>query len=174
MDFVTSVTTWLEQNWGVTVFGGLTIGGLITTAIVLFKQWMANKVQGTKYEGMFNSAVDGITAVKNLYQAEKAKNNELTVQNIFMQQSQAVLMDAIIKMALSSKLDSDDKTSIVANVERLKLMTPQQIVETVKTETTDAVIGITQELNENPAQTVYNITEGVSTLLDKYTTTTKG
>ena len=42
------------------------------------------------------------------------------------------MFDALTKMALASKLDSDDKVSIVANIDRLKLMSPAEIVENVK------------------------------------------
>lgn len=170
MDFINQSITWLEQNWGVTMFGTVSLGAVVTTVWLLVKQWVANKVQGTKYENLFRSSQDQFNKMADLYKAEKEKNAQINVQNIFMQQSQAVLMDAIIKMALSSKLDGDDKVAIVANVERLKLMTPVEIVETVKEKTESIVTNVQQELTANPAQTVLNITNSVSSLLDKYTT----
>ena len=168
MDIINEITIWLEQNWGTAIFGTMTIGGVITTAVLLFKQWAGTKLQGTKYENMWNESQEAITNLKELYLAEKAKNVEKDNQTIFLQASQTVLFDAMIKMALSSKLDSDDKASIVANVERLKLMTPQEIVADVKDKATTVVTNVSTEINENPAQTVYNITENAKTLLDKY------
>jgi hypothetical protein len=169
MDFINESIAWLEANWGVAVFGTVSLGSVASVTVLMVKQWIANKVQGTKYENLFNQSQAGISTMKKLYEEEKAKNGQVNVQNIFMQQSQAVLMDAIIKMALSSKLDSDDKTAIVANVERLKLLTPTEIVNTVKEDASTISTNVQEELNENPAQTVYNITEGVTSLLDKYT-----
>ena len=168
MEFINQMIGWFEANWAVTMFGTVSIGSVASVTVLMAKQWIANKVQGTKYENLFDQSQAGISTMKKLYEEEKAKNGQVNVQNIFMQQSQAVLMDAIIKMALSSKLDSDDKTSIVANVERLKLLTPTEIVQTVKSEVNVIGENVEKEINENPAQTVFNITEAASTLLDKY------
>jgi hypothetical protein len=170
MDFINETIIWLENNWGTAVFGTLSLGTVATTLYVLAKVWITNKLQGTKYEGMWNQSQKAIKDLKTLYDLEKAKNADATVQNVFMQASQTVLMDAIIKMALSSKLDTDDKASIVANVERLKLMAPQEILDSTKEKAETAVLNVSAELNENPAQTVVNIANTVTTLLDKYTT----
>lgn len=170
MNVINDITLWLEQNWGTAVFGSLTIGGIATTAYLLFKQWIGIKLQGTKYEKMWNDSQDTISNLKELYLAEKAKSAEKDSKTVFMEASQTVLMDAMIKMALSSKLDSDDKASIVANVERLKLMAPKEIITEVSKKAEEAVLNVTTEINDNPAQTVYNISENVGSLLDKYTT----
>lgn len=169
MDFINNVINWLTENWGVTLFGTASLGTVITTTVLLTKQWIANKAQGTKYESLFNKAQEQVQQITVLYQAEKAKNNEAALQTAFLQQSQAVVMDTLIKMALASKLDSDDKASIVANVERLRLMAPAQIVEAVKENAELVAVNVSSELKENPAQTVFNIAQGAASLIEKYT-----
>ena len=119
---------------------------------------------------MWNNSQETISNLKALYDAERAKNAETSASNAFLQASQTVLMDAMIKMALASKLDADDKVSIVANVERLKLMAPQEIIAQVKTTGETVITNVSTELNDNPAQTVLNIASSVTSLLDKYTT----
>lgn len=171
MDFINEAILWLENNWGTALFGTTSLGMVATTLYVLVKQWIANKVQGTKYEKMWDDSQKSISDIKALYDAERANNTELTAQNAFLQASQTVMLDAVIKIALSSKLDSDDKTSIVANVEHLKLMAPKEIIEKAKESTKTIASNMTVELEKNPAQTVVNISNAVGTLLDKYTAT---
>jgi hypothetical protein len=177
MDTIYQIIEWLEANWGTAVFGTLSLGTVATTIFVLFKQWVENKTQGTKYEALWNNAQTGINNVKNFYEAEKDNLSALKKETVFMHASQSVLMDAIIKMALSSKLDSSDKASIVANVERLKMMTPEEIIvdvkETIdakKEKVSEAITNMSQELETDPIKTVTAITQNASTLLDKYTT----
>lgn len=170
MDFINEAILWLENNWGTAIFGTFSLGTVATTLYVLIKQWISNKVQGTKYEQMWNDSQQLIGDLKKLYDAERAKNADMSASNAFLQASQTVLLDTMIKIALASKLDADDKVSIVTNVERLKLMAPQEIVAQVK-ETSETVIGnVSTEVSENPAQTVMNIATTVTSLLDKYTT----
>ena len=168
MNFMDTIINWLEQNWGTAIFGGMSLGTAVTTVIVLVKQWVSNKVQGTKYETMWNSSQQIIADLKTAYDNERLKNTETSKEKVFLQASQTVLMDAMIKMAMASKLDVDDKVSIVANVERLKLMTPQEIVEDVKEKTETVVTNVTTELEANPVQTIVNLTNSAGTLLDKY------
>lgn len=168
MNFMDTIINWLEQNWGTVIFGSMSLGTVITTVIVLVKQWVSNKVQGTKYETMWNSSQQIIADLKTAYDNERLKNADTAKEKVFLQASQTVLMDAMIKMAMASKLDVDDKVSIVANVERLKLMTPQEIVEDVKEKTETVVTNVTTELEANPVQTIVNLTNSAGTLLDKY------
>lgn len=171
MDFINEAILWLENNWGTVIFGTASLGTVVTTLVVLVKQWIGNKAQGTKYEKMWEDSQKVMTDIKTLYDAERASNAETTAQNAFLQASQNVMLDAVIKLALSSKLDSADKTSIVANVEHLKLMAPKEIIEKAQESTKTIASNLSLELEENPAQTVVNITNTVGTLLDKYTAT---
>lgn len=168
MDWVNQMIYWFQVNWGVAVFGTVSLGSIVTTAVLLFKQWVGTKVIGTKYESMWESAQNALCTITDLYNAEKDKVGKVELQNIFMQQAQNVLMDTVIKMALSSKMDTDDKQSIVANVERLKLLAPKEVVAEIKKEVKEAGETIVTEINENPAQAAMDMADAVGTLLDKY------
>lgn len=170
MDFINQLIEWTQQNWGVTVFGGLTLGGIITMTVLLVKQWVANKLQGSKYEAMWGSAMKMVDDLMELLSKEKQANEEKEATIAFMESSQAVTMDAIIKLALSSKLDSTDKAMIVANLERLKHQAPQTLIEDAKEKTNTIVHNVSKEVQDNPAQTVVNVATSASSLLDKYTT----
>lgn len=168
MDFVNQVMNWVQQNWGVTVFGGLSIGGIISMVLLMAKQWISNKTQGTKYEQMFESSKEQFNNIKQLYEMEKAKGDEKDMVITFQQEAQAFTMDAIVKLILSSKLDSDDKVAVVAGAERLKQMAPKEIVQSVKDKAETVVTNLTKEANEKPEQTIFNIANSATTLLDKY------
>jgi len=170
MDAINQLIIWLESNWGTAVFGTISLGTVVTTLVVLVKQWLGNKAQGTKYEQMWNTSQKTISDLKAFYDAERARNTEATRENAFLKASQTVMFDAITRMALASKLDAEDKVSIVAGIDRLKLMAPEEIVKEVKETSTVVVDNVGKELNENPAQTVMNIINGAGTLLEKYTT----
>lgn len=168
MDFVNQVMNWVQQNWGVTAFGGLTIGGIISMVLLMVKQWISNKAQGTKYEQFYESSKEQINNIRELYEMEKAKNTEKDMVVTFQQEAQAFTMDAIVKLILSSKLDSDDKVAVVAGAERLKQMAPKEIVQSVKDKAETVVTNLTKEANEKPEQTIFNIANSATTLLDKY------
>lgn len=168
MDFVNQVMNWIQQNWGVTAFGGLTIGGIISMVLLMTKQWISNKTQGTKYEQFYESSKEQINNIRELYEMEKAKNAEKDMVVAFQQEAQAFTMDAIVKLILSSKLDSDDKVAVVAGAERLKQMAPKEIVQSVKDKAETVVTNLTKEANEKPEQTIFNIANSATTLLDKY------
>lgn len=168
MDFVNQVMNWVQQNWGVTAFGGLTIGGIISMVLLMAKQWISNKAQGTKYEQFYESSKEQINNIRELYEMEKAKNAEKDMVVTFQQEAQAFTMDAIVKLILSSKLDSDDKVAVVAGAERLKQMAPKEIVQSVKDKAETVVTNLTKEANEKPEQTIFNIANSATTLLDKY------
>ena len=146
---INQLIAWLEQNWGTVIFGTVSLGTVATTLIVLVKQWISNKGQTTKYEVMWDNSQKMISQLKSAYDIEKAKNVDRTKDKIFLQASQTVLMDALIKMALASKLDSDDKASIVANVERLKMMAPTEIVQEAKDNSETILTNVAQEINED-------------------------
>ena len=58
MDAINQMITWLEANWGTAIFGTVSLGTVVTTLVILAKQWIGNKAQGTKYEAMWNSSQD--------------------------------------------------------------------------------------------------------------------
>lgn len=168
MEFINSIITWLEANWGQALFGSVSLGSVVTLIIMFVKSWLANKAQGTKYEDMWNTAQKTYGNLKELYEKEKADKQEVQAENIFLQATQNVMFDAIMKMAISSKLDAEDKISIVANVEKLKQMAPKEIIEDAKEKVNTVVDNVQKEVEENPTQTAYNVVNNVTSLLDKY------
>lgn len=172
MDFINRIINWVQNNWSVVTFGGMTLGGMVTMGALMFKQYIGTKTQGTKFESMYKTAINSYESLKELYEKEKEEHKEeislRDAKDKIVQAGQNVMLDAIIKISLASKLDADDKASIVANVERLKDMEFTEIVTDVKTKTETIATNLVAESKENPAQTVVNISKSVETLLDKY------
>lgn len=172
MDFINRIINWVQNNWSVVTFGGMTLGGMVTMGALMFKQYVGTKAQGTKFESMYKTAIGAYDNLRELYEKEKKEHQEeinlREAKDKIVQAGQNVMLDAIIKISLASKLDSDDKASIVANVERLKDMEASEIIHKAKDKTETIVTNIVEESKENPAQTVVNISKTVETLLDKY------
>ena len=87
---------------------------------------------------------------------------------IAMESANAVIFDGLTKLVLASKLDSEDKASFIAGVERTRLMKPEEIAETIKTDVRQIAKGVNDELKQDPMQTVFNVAANSKTLLDKY------
>lgn len=168
MDFINQVINWIETNWATFTFGGISLGTVITTLVFAAKMWISNKVQGTKYEDMWNNSQKSIKYAVELYEAEKAKNEEKDKQIAMASVAQTITFDILTKLALSSKMDTDDKTAVVASIEKYKRMSPDEIVQTVQQTAEQTTQNLVNELNEAPEKTVMNIVNSAGSLLDKY------
>lgn len=168
MDFVNSAISWLESNWGVTIFGTMTVGTVATTVVLLVKQWMGN----TK---IFKQLTADNKEYKSLAEKFQSTTEQLIEENekkelrvIAMESANAVIFDGLTKLVLASKLDSEDKASFIAGVERTRLMKPAEIAEAIKTDAEQIAKGVNDELKQDPMQTVFNVAANSKTLLDKY------
>lgn len=171
MDFFKQITDWVTANWGTFMIGTASLGTIITTVIFTVKNWLASKVQGTRIATMWDNSQTSIKELKELYFKEREARieteNQLDVRNA----AQAVMFDAIIKIALSSKLDADDKVSIVAGVEKIKTMEVKEVIDVVKdktTQTIETVNDVAKDIKANPAQTTVDVIKGVGSILEKY------
>ena len=74
MDFVNATIAWLETNWGVTVFGTMTVGTVATTVVLLVKQWIGNT-------RIFKQLTADNEAYKNLAEKFQSTAEQLIEEN---------------------------------------------------------------------------------------------
>lgn len=168
MDLINGIIAWLEQNWGMTLFGTVSLGSVITMIIFLAKQWISNKVQGTKYEEMWKGAQETVKTVIEMNKELRATNDKQARRNLFLEQTQNVMFDTLIKMSLASKMDAEDKQAIILNIERLKSVAPEDIIEEAKVKVTETVAQVGLEIQKDPEKVANDILNGAQSLLEKY------
>ena len=178
MDIFKTITDWITNNWGSFMIGTMSIGTIATTIIYTAKQWFASKAQTIKLNGMWTNAQEAIKDLKELYLKERdekleglEREKELRLDVVAQQATQDVLFDILLKLALSSKLDSDDKITIVSNVERLKAMRTEEIIDEVVEVAKDTVTGtkeIIKAVKNDPTNVAVDTIKNVGKLLNKY------
>lgn len=180
-----SIIKFLEQYWGYTLFGGLSLGTIATFTITQIKSLVANKVKGTIHEEQINTVLNRTDQVcselnakleageiekKELLSVIAKQNKQLTEQAQYFEKVQATTFQAISYLVMASKLSTDDK---IALQEKFVNLGKEKI-----TEYSNIVVEETKELKQDIPETVIpdavetvnsTITETKS-LLDKYTT----
>lgn len=166
------IMNFLEQYWGYTLFGGITFGTLLTTAIALIKMVLSNKLKNTQMSTLsdtVNTLLENLASKDEAYSAliirmksettehyarmkqqqeqfnkqQEQFNKQLESSNTYSQKVQAVTFTALSYIIMSSKLSDDTKLSLIAKFNTL-LSEGSACVE----ELSDAVEDLNSQLNE--------------------------
>lgn len=164
MDLINGIISFVEKYWSVALFGTVSIGGVVTTAILLIRQYLGNTKLGASFLGGLSSVEEKFTKLENLFLAEKKKNEEKDIQLEIQQQIQTVMFDGLSKLILSSKLDPDDKINFVQKVGKVQELSAKEIVEN----TTETVTTIAENIAEDPGKFATDLVKETATLFDKY------
>lgn len=142
------IMNFLEQYWGYTLFGGITFGTLLTTAIALIKMVLSNKLKNnnmstlsttvnTLLEKLANKDVEYSALIEQMkletnehyermqQQQEQfnkqleSSNKQLESSNLYSQKVQAVTFTALSYIIMGSKLPDDTKLSLIAKFNTL-------------------------------------------------------
>lgn len=104
-----AIIQFFENYWGYTLFGGVTLGTLITFSVLMVKQLLAS----AKSKGLFESfqkdlikLMEDGKAVKERAQVEIEKEKE---KNAYLEQVVAASFEAISYLTMSSKLPIEEK-----------------------------------------------------------------
>lgn len=104
-----AIIQFFENYWGYTLFGGVTLGTLITFSVLMVKQLLAS----AKSKGLFESfqkdlikLMEDGKAVKERAQVEIEKEKE---KNAYLEQVVAASFEAIGYLTMSSKLPIEEK-----------------------------------------------------------------
>jgi len=104
-----AIIQFFENYWGYTLFGGVTLGTLITFSVLMIRQLLAS----SKSKGLFESFQKSLTKlmedgkeVKERARLEIEKEKE---KNAYLEQVIAASFEAISYLTMSSKLPIDEK-----------------------------------------------------------------
>lgn len=191
--------SFFEQYWGYTLFGGITIGTLITTAVALIKLVLSNNVKNKQTSDVVNAADELMSKVKEkdeqyeraladmksaqeayfaeLNRKQQEFNEKMSTNEGKSQQVQAVTFTAISYIIMGSKLDDETKLSILNKMNKLlELQDTEVTVDSVKNDIEKSVLiyggGTTQEPVAETSTVAEELAEAVATsqtLFDKYT-----
>lgn len=126
-----AIILFLEQYWGVTVVGGVTVGTLITFIILQAKALLAQRahtVETDQLSKLVENALSAAQQVNLLYTQAQA-------QRAYSEQVQAATFKAISYIVIASKLPIEDKLALQAEFTRLQenatqLLTPPTVEPT--------------------------------------------
>ena len=155
----------MEQYWGVTVVGGITVGTIFTFIIVQVRFMLKDKKKNVIITTLLTAA-ENVIGVNHQDELEKQK---LIAHNEYMQKSQALLFKYIQYLTIASKLPIEEKQALQA--ETFGLVADYKDV--VATFAQGAVAEIAADLiagEKIEAADILEIAaEGAKSLLDKYT-----
>ena len=156
-----SIIKFLEAYWGYTLFGGVTIGTLVSFTIFQIKSLLKSKAQSqlvTDIMGDVDKLVDKLNA------SEEAKQ-QLIKEKAEQDRVQAVLFKSISYLVAASKLPNEDKIALQKDFVLLTQQIKEGTVvaaETIAKDTAETVVETATEIIEESLERTGN-------LLDKYT-----
>lgn len=155
----------LEENWGVTIVGGVTVGSLIMFSISAIKMFLRDKIKSREVNAVVSDvltkAENAVISVTDRYNKTEKENRRLRDENEYLQRVVASTFKAISYLTMASKLPTEEK--IVLQSEFTALMTPLK-EQTVKDSVEEAV----EETKQDVTEVVKEVVEKAGSLLDKY------
>ena len=153
------VIQFLEEYWGVSIAGGVTVGTLLTFIVVQVKAILQSNLLRTQSTNQLSSSAQLVKDIAQKYTALETRHQELEAKDHYLEQVNLATFKALSFIVIASKLPIEDKLAIQAEFEKLKQPIASVVVkEEVKTE---------QPLVIN--QVVTNVVEAAADLLSKYT-----
>lgn len=188
---IDQIIDFLEQYWGYSIVGGVTVGTIITFIITQIKSLVSsstfkkltNNVVGSLKE-QYNEAIKLLDVLKEkeaeksaLYDELMKVRNEQQKANEYYNQVQAAQFKAFSYIIMASKLTEGDKLELLAEFEKLKLPETPVVEEPVVEENDfDKQLEIAEAQQEVVKEQVVAVAEAIEatvekakTLFDKYT-----
>jgi hypothetical protein len=153
------VIQFLEEYWGVSIAGGVTVGTLLTFIVVQVKAILQSNLLRTQSTSQLSSSAQLVKDIAQKYSALESRHQELEAKDKYLELVNLATFKALSFIVIASKLPIEDKLALQAEFEKLKQPIASVVVkEEVKTE---------QPLVIN--EVVTNVVEAAADLLSKYT-----
>jgi hypothetical protein len=160
------VIQFLEEYWGVSIAGGVTVGTLITFIVVQIKAILQSNLLRTQSTSQLSNSAQLVKDIAQKYSALERRHQELEAKDRYLEQVNLATFKALSYIVIASKLPIEDKLSL--QEEFTKLMA-------IKPTASEATAGIVPEqlkleVSQNAVtQTVESVVKAASDLLSKYT-----
>lgn len=159
----------LEENWGVTIVGGVTVGSLIMFSISAIKMFLRDKIRTREVNAVVSDvltkAESAVISVTDHYNKTEKENRRLRAENEYLQRVVTSTFKAISYLTMASKLPTEEK--IVLQSEFTALMTPLK-EQIVKDRVEEVVEEAVEETKQDVTEVVKEVVEKAGNLLDKY------
>jgi hypothetical protein len=159
------VIQFLEEYWGVSIAGGVTVGTLVTFIVVQVKAILQSNLLRTQSSNQLSSSSALVKDIAQKYSALEQRHKELEAKDRYLEQVNLATFKALSYIVIASKLPIEDKLSL--QEEFTKLMTVKPVVS-------EGSAGVTPALpkpvvsQEVVAQTVETVVKAAGDLLSKY------
>lgn len=154
----------LEENWGVTIVGGVTIGSLIMFGISAIKMFLRDKIKNREVNAIVSDVLtrteNAVISITDRYNKTEKENQRLHAENEYLQRVVASTFKAISYLTMASKLPTEEK--IVLQSEFTALLTP------LKDRVEEAVVEVVEETKQDVTEVVKDVVEKAGNILDKY------
>ena len=174
------IINFLEQYWGLTLFGGVSVGTIVTFTITQIKVILKDKVKSKNLDTAVTTVDKLCSELDARTKALEEKNNQLSTEltkkneemiakEQYFEKVQAATFQAISYLVIASKLPTEDK---IALQEKFTSVINDKAVQ-YKEMLTDEVAAIKSEVTNNiipdATATITETVEETRSLLDKYT-----
>ena len=162
------VIQFLEEYWGVSIAGGVTVGTLVTFIVVQIKAILQSNLLRTQSTSQLSNSAQLVKDIAQKYSALEKRHQELEAKDRYLEQVNLATFKALSYIVIASKLPIEDKLSLQEEFNKLA---------TVKPIVSEGTAGIVFEepksevLQQAVTQTVESVVKAASDLLSKYTET---
>lgn len=171
-----TIIEFLEQYWGVSLFGGVSLGTIITFTVTQIKIILKEKSKSKNLDCALELATnlcteldnrnkDNELKLANMAAENKKMQNEIAEREAYFEKVQAATFQAISYLVIASKLPTEDKIALQEKFSNLTKTKVSEYKEVVEKHVNDVEEGIIPDMKE----TINDTVEETKSLLDKYT-----
>lgn len=171
-----TIIEFLEQYWGASLFGGVSLGTIITFTVTQIKLILKEKSKSKNLDNALELANNLCTELDNRNKDNEVKLAAMAAENEKMQKKiaereayfekvQAATFQAISYLVIASKLPTEDKIALqekFSNLTKDKVSEYKEVIE-------EHVNDIKEEIIPDIKETINDTVEETKSLLDKYT-----
>ena len=159
------VIQFLEEYWGVSIAGGVTVGTLVTFIVVQVKAILQSNLLRTQSNTQLNTSSAIVKDIAQKYSALEQRHKELEAKDRYLEQVNMATFKALSYIVVASKLPIEDKLSLQEDFNKLMAVKPAVSEGTAGVVPEAPKAEVTQEV---VAQTVETVVKAAGDLLSKY------
>lgn len=174
------IMNFLEQYWGYTLFGGVTLGTIITFIITQIKAILKGRTKDKNIDVLLNKCEDLCNQLneereahtKDLLDAQASEQKHSASEQYFHEVI-ATMFKSLSYLIVASRLPNEDKIELQSKFIELtngKLAHYKEVIKDINdVYVKPAVTEIKQEITDDVIHTLEEAVKTTSSLLDKYT-----
>ena len=175
-----TIIKFLEEYWGYTLFGGVSLGTIITFIITNIKTLVQNKAKNVDITKVVSKA-DALCAELTNRTAEQEKQisdlkdrirkqqQDMSDRTAYYEKIQEATFQAISYLTMASKLPTEDKIALQQKFASIVQNKAVEYKEVLKDEVLAVKEEVTNTVLPDAKETIKNTVEETKSLLDKYT-----